>query len=76
MKFVEPFGLDAMKFVNSPMGKRLRLRGVNAKVVQGGVIRAGDVVRKVYQTGFFAGDARFPLSGRKPMVFPTKQKGE
>jgi MOSC domain-containing protein YiiM len=46
-KFVERFGLDAMKFVNSPLGTRLRLRGLNAKVVQGGVIRLGDVVRKV-----------------------------
>ena len=26
-KFVERFGLDAMKFVNSPLGKQLHLRG-------------------------------------------------
>lgn len=45
-KFVARFGLDAMKFVNSPEGKRLRLRGLNAKVIRPGVIRAGDVVRK------------------------------
>jgi len=45
-KFMERFGLDAMRFVNSPLGKRLHLRGVNARVVQGGVIRVGDVVRK------------------------------
>jgi hypothetical protein len=45
-KFVERFGLDAVKFVNSPLGKQLHLRGINAKVVQPGVIRAGDVVRK------------------------------
>lgn len=43
-KFVSRFGLDAMKFVNSGEGKRLRLRGVNTKVVQPGRIRAGDVV--------------------------------
>ena len=46
-KFVERFGLDAVKFVNSDEGKRLRLRGINARVVQPGVIRVGDIVRKV-----------------------------
>jgi hypothetical protein len=45
-KFVQRFGLDAMRFVNSPLGKQLRLRGLNAKVVQPGVIHVGDVVRK------------------------------
>jgi hypothetical protein len=46
-KFVSRFGLDAMKFVNSPLGKQLHLRGINARVVQSGVIRTGDVVRKI-----------------------------
>jgi hypothetical protein len=46
-KFVARFGLDAMKFVNSPVGKELHLRGINAKVIQPGTIRVGDVVRKV-----------------------------
>jgi hypothetical protein len=46
VKFIARFGLDAMKFVNSPEGKRLRLRGLNAKVIRPGAIRAGDVVRK------------------------------
>jgi hypothetical protein len=46
-KFVKRFGLDAMKFVNSPIGKELRLRGLNAKVVVPGPIRSGDVVRKI-----------------------------
>ncbi|MBI1297245.1 MOSC domain-containing protein [bacterium] len=46
-KFVARFGLDAMKFVNSPVGKQLHLRGINAKVVQGGAIRVGDSVKKV-----------------------------
>jgi hypothetical protein len=41
-KFVARFGLDAMLFVNSPLGTQLRLRGINARVVQAGVIRAGD----------------------------------
>jgi len=46
-KFVERFGLDAMKFVNSPVGEQLHLRGINAKVVQPGVIRLGDVAKKI-----------------------------
>jgi hypothetical protein len=44
-KFVERFGLDAMKFVNSPVGRELNLRGINARVVQPGAIRTGDEVR-------------------------------
>lgn len=46
-KFTRRFGEDAMRFVNSPEGKRLRLRGLNAKVVVGGVVRPGDPVRKL-----------------------------
>ena len=46
-KFVARFGLEAMKFVNSPLGKKLHLRGVNAKVVQPGVIRVGDWAKKI-----------------------------
>lgn len=46
-KFVERFGLDAMKFVNSPVGRDLNLRGINARVVQAGTIRRGDIVRKL-----------------------------
>ena len=46
-KFVLRFGLDAMKFVNSPVGRTLQLRGINAKVIKSGVIRVGDVVSKI-----------------------------
>ena len=46
-KFVERFGVDAVQFVNSPTGRRLRLRGLNAKVVRPGRIREGDRVLKV-----------------------------
>jgi MOSC domain len=45
-KFVERFGLDAMKFVNSSLGRSLRLRGLNARVLQPGTITVGDTVRK------------------------------
>ena len=45
-KFAARFGDDAVKFVNSPEGKKLRLRGLNAKVVVPGVIRVGDIATK------------------------------
>ena len=46
-KFSSRFGADAMKFVNSPEGKQLHLRGINAKVVQAGIIHVDDIVRKI-----------------------------
>ena len=46
-KFSERFGVEAMKFVNSPEGKRLHLRGINTRVVRGGSIHSGDVVKKI-----------------------------
>jgi len=46
-KFTERFGRDAMRLVNSPLGRELHLRGVNAKVVQAGVVRAGDRITKL-----------------------------
>ena len=46
-KFVSRFGVDAMKFVNSPLGRQLNLRGINAKVVQPGVIRVRDLTKKL-----------------------------
>jgi hypothetical protein len=46
-KFISRFGLDAMKFVNSPAGRQLHLRGINARVVRPGTIRAGDSVKKI-----------------------------
>lgn len=46
-KFVARFGMEAMKFVNSPVGKELRLRGIHARVIQPGVIRRGDLAQKI-----------------------------
>ena len=46
-KFTARFGLDAMRFVNSPEGRVLNLRGINARVVQPGTFRVGDAVTKV-----------------------------
>ena len=43
-KFVARFGLDAMKWVNSPEGRALNLRGIYARVVRDGVVRVSDPV--------------------------------
>jgi hypothetical protein len=46
-KFSARYGLEARRFANSEVGKALRLRGLNAKVVVPGTIRRGDTVRKL-----------------------------
>jgi MOSC domain-containing protein YiiM len=46
-KFSARFGRDALNLVNSPVGRRLRLRGANARVVRPGTVRVGDVIRKL-----------------------------
>lgn len=46
-KFRERFGEDAVRFVNSPAGKELRLRGLNARVIAPGTIHRGDTVTKL-----------------------------
>ncbi len=43
-KFVERFGAEAMRFVNGSVGRPLRLRGLNARVVVPGRVRPGDPV--------------------------------
>ncbi len=45
--FAERYGRDATVFVNTGEGKKLRLRGIYARVVQDGRISAGDRVVKV-----------------------------
>ncbi len=46
-KFVARFGAEAMQFVNSELGKALCLRGINAKVVQGGTVKVGQTAKKI-----------------------------
>jgi len=46
-KFVERFGADAMRFVNSRDGRKLRLRGMNTRVVRPGLVRCGDIAAKL-----------------------------
>ena len=43
-KFSHRFGPDAVRWVNSPDGKQLRLRGLNARVVVPGTVRRGDTI--------------------------------
>lgn len=46
-KFAARFGKDALRFISTPAGNSLRLRGACARVVQSGGIRVGDLVTKV-----------------------------
>jgi hypothetical protein len=47
LKFKARFGKEAVQFVNSDVGKRLHLRGINAKIIQPGIIRQGDLATKL-----------------------------
>ena len=47
-KFSARFGSDALKFINSPEGRQLRLRGLNAQVIVPGTVSVGDPVRRVW----------------------------
>lgn len=46
-KFSQRFGRDAMKFVNSMVGKALNLRGINARVIEPGIVKTGDAIFKL-----------------------------
>jgi hypothetical protein len=43
-KFSARFGTDALRFVNSPEGRRLRLRGMNTRITKSGTVRVGDPI--------------------------------
>lgn len=45
-KFSARFGEEALAFVNSDEGKAMRLRGMNCRVIEAGVVRAGDRLTK------------------------------
>ncbi len=45
-KYAQRYGKDAVKFVNTKIGKALHLRGIYAKVVQAGTIAVGDTISK------------------------------
>ena len=46
-KYSARFGSEALRFINQPMGRALRLRGVNTRVVEPGSVRPGDPIRKL-----------------------------
>jgi hypothetical protein len=46
-KFSRRFGVDAVKFINSKVGRELNMRGRNARIVTGGTVRPGDTIRKI-----------------------------
>ena len=43
-KFRDRFGLDAVRFANSPEGRRLHLRGIYVRVVVPGDLHVGDAI--------------------------------
>ena len=45
-KYAQRFGKDAVRLVQSPLGKSLNLRGIYAKVVQSGTATLGDTITK------------------------------
>jgi hypothetical protein len=46
-KFSARFGSAALRFINSPAGRELNLRGINARVVEPGRVRSGDAIAKL-----------------------------
>jgi MOSC domain-containing protein YiiM len=63
-KFVERFGGEAMRFVNSRLGRQLRMRGMNARIVVPGMVRVGDLAAKKL------------ASGRAPAAFAAWRPGQ
>jgi hypothetical protein len=47
-KFGARFGKDAWRFVNSRVGRELRLRGANTRIISSGTVRTGDRVHKLH----------------------------
>ncbi len=47
VKFASRFGNDAHRFVNTKPYRHLRLRGLNAKVIEPGTVSSGDTIRKL-----------------------------
>lgn len=46
-KFSARFGVDALRWINNPTGRELRMRGVNCRIVRGGTVHVGDPIRKL-----------------------------
>ncbi|HUZ24066.1 MAG TPA: MOSC domain-containing protein [Streptosporangiaceae bacterium] len=65
-KFAARFGVDALRFVNSKVGRGLRLRGLNARVVVPGTVRCGDAIRKLPAEQLAPGQAGHPQQEPAP----------
>ncbi|MFN2607256.1 MAG: MOSC domain-containing protein [Acidimicrobiales bacterium] len=60
-KFAARFGMEAARFVGSPAGRRMGLRGLNTRVVRAGTVGPGDLVRKLAATAVrHGGEAAAP----------------
>ncbi|HSG78755.1 MAG TPA: MOSC domain-containing protein [Acidimicrobiia bacterium] len=46
-KFTDRFGLAALRWTKTDDGRRLRLRGLNARVIEAGAVRPGDAITKL-----------------------------
>ncbi|MHB8892937.1 MAG: MOSC domain-containing protein [Candidatus Limnocylindrales bacterium] len=45
-QFSARFGADALRWISTPDGRAMRMRGMYVRVVAGGPVRVGDIVRK------------------------------
>lgn len=45
-QFSARFGADALRWISTPMGRANRMRGMYVRIVTGGTVRPGDIVRK------------------------------
>jgi MOSC domain-containing protein YiiM len=46
-KYSARFGSEALRWINSPVGRAHRMRGMNTRIVVGGTVRTGDVINRV-----------------------------
>lgn len=45
-QFSARFGADALRWISTPTGRENRMRGMYVRIVKGGTVRLGDIVRK------------------------------
>lgn len=45
-QFSARFGADALRWISNPIGRAQRMRGMYVRVVTGGTVRLGDIVRR------------------------------